>query len=346
LLNSCSVTPHNHNPQPPNSPTSKKELEPLVRQGSVSDPAGFGLTASVAESGSQQYAVSSSTFKGQIQIYDRDGVFQRAIGKSGGGPGEFTRELLLAFDDRDSLHVIEHFGTRYSVFDPDLSHVRSVQLNSRVQAFCLEPTAPLLVIAPIEIGATYSFIQVFSRAGESVQSFGAFPQDSLDPRTMPQLAACDVEGGRWTAATPAYLIEKWSPNGERERQLRAQRPWFPPAQLARGGGPEEEAAADPAANRPATYLAGLTVDDRGRLWVFASVADSQWQPSPAGTEPDPRRSTDTVIEVIDPVARVLIAQERFDEALKPLARDHAFSIFEESTGDRRIQIWRLVLRNR
>jgi hypothetical protein len=76
------------------------------------------------------------------------------------------------------------------------------------------------------------------------------------------------------------------------------------------------------------------------------VADSEWQPLTPGGEPDPQRSTDTIVELIDPVANSLIARGRFDESLLPLGTDRAYSIFEESSGDRRIQIWRLQLRNR
>jgi hypothetical protein len=340
------VTPHAGATDEPTCETCAIRIEPIVRLGTISDSAGFGITASVAASRSGKYAVSSGTFPGQIQIYGPDGTFEVTVGKRGSGPGEFSGELLPAFDEQDSLHVIEQYGSRYSVFDAGLAHMRSVQLNTSVQRFCLERAGTLLAIAPLKEQRTISFIQIFSRAGESIQAFAPFAEDALDPRTMPQLVACDDQGGRWTTATPAYLIEKWASNGEREWRYEAEREWFPPARVAGTGDAAEEAEADPGASPPIPHLVGLTSDELGRLWVFVSVADSEWQPLTQGGEPDPQRSTDTIVELIDPGENSIIARGRFDESLLPLGTDRAYSIFEESSGDRRIQIWRLQLRNR
>lgn len=128
--------------------TCRLTVEPLVQLGSLSDPAGFGPTVQVAVNARNDYLVSSGTFVGEIQKYGANGRFAGTIARQGGGPGEFNREVLLAFDRNDSLHVVEKGGTRYSVFSPALEHVRSAKLPFPVTDFCMATGRRIVAIAP------------------------------------------------------------------------------------------------------------------------------------------------------------------------------------------------------
>lgn len=314
------------------------ELSPVVRLGGgTTDPVGFGPTAQVAVSNAGHYAVSSSTFHGEIQIYSSAGAWVRSLGREGGGPGEFRGELLLVYDAQDSLHVVEQGGVRYTVFGPDLVYVRSARFAGQVVGFCLEAAGTLFTIGSRMEGNRVSVAQVFARSGESLASFASFSLDSLDPRTIPQVLACGIHGERWVAGRAAYFVERWGLDGQLERHFEATREWFPTARVAtsRSGAGVAPRRRPGGSVGPSTQIVGLSVDLRSRIWVFASVPDERWKD--AGT--DPIRNTDTIVEVIDGANGILLARSRFDEVLMPLGPTRAYSMVENDVGDREIQIW-------
>jgi hypothetical protein len=323
----------------PSCTSCRIELTPLVLLGGIDDPAGFGPTAQVALSRTGAFAVSSSTFIGEIQFYSPQGTFTRTIGRKGGGPGEFNRELVLKYDRHDTLHVAERGGTRYSVFSPDLRHVRSMQLKGSILDFCIESSGTIFAIGSMVEGNTVSLGQVLARNGEPLLKFASFNLASLDPRTMPQLLACGAQGDRWTAGRATYFLDKWGPQGQNVRRLVANRDWFPTARIATGRGGAEGAAGVGSRQPQAAQLSGIALDELGRVWVFARVEDSR----PRGPTTDPLKLSDTIIEIIDGNTGELLAYRRFDEPLMPLAPGRAYSVVEDNLGDRKIQVWSLRL---
>lgn len=63
----------------------------------------------------------------ELRIFDARGNHVRTVGRSGGGPGEYSAANGLAWLSPDSLVVIDQRGNRYSILSRDGEFVRSVQ---------------------------------------------------------------------------------------------------------------------------------------------------------------------------------------------------------------------------
>lgn len=106
-------------------------------------------------------------------------------------------------------------------------------------------------------------------------------------------------------------------------------------------------ALDPLTQRPPGQISGITVDDAGLVWVFATVAASDWRPRPEATEPpDISEIFDTIIEVLEPRSGALVRRKRSNRVLFPLRSGMAYAIVPDALGDSRIHVWRLSLEGR
>jgi hypothetical protein len=300
-----------------------------VLLGGSEDPAGFGPTVRVARNSALEYAVSSSTFRGEIFIYARDGALARVLGRRGQGPGEFRRELLLAFDNADSLHAIERGSNRYTVLSPDFQVARTAQLSGQVIDFCLESTGTLFTLIPISAPEGISFAHVIARDGQTLSSFATIEAQKLDPLRMPQLVACTPHGARLLSAGASYLIDQYSADGASRQTLQAARRWFPtPAPAGRDR--TESRTVGPSRS---VQTSGLSADREGRIWLFVVVPGDPQEANP----------TTTTVEVIDPARGILLARGSLAGEARPLDANTVYALVEDAIGDRRIQISRLLL---
>lgn len=62
----------------------------------------------------------------ELRIYTREGAHVRTVGRSGGGPGEYTAANGLLWLSPDSLLVVDQEGGRYSILTGEGDFVRSV----------------------------------------------------------------------------------------------------------------------------------------------------------------------------------------------------------------------------
>lgn len=303
----------------PSCSTCAPDLRPIVTLGSSDDPGGFGPLVQIAINSRNEYVVSSSTFVGELFLYGADGTFQRSVGRRGEGPGEFNRAQFVAFDSRDSLHTVDMGGARYSVFRPDLTFARGVQLQARTLGFELLPSGSLFVVAPNSSGEIAHALQAFSPDGSALHSF-----DPIDPKATGQAAigrsiALDHEGRRWSISTAKYQLNEWDANGRLVRQFQGRRDWIPDSLPMR---------LDLSREKPPGQIGGLEVDEQGRIWVFAIVADANWRPVEPGAQPDMTRLYDTLIEVIDPATGTLLVRGRHDTVVLPIMPGRAYSVIE------------------
>ena len=322
----------------PSAPTCAKcavQLSTVARLGGADDPASTGLMPEVVRTGRGQFLVSSSTFLGEIFVYDRSGKFVRSIGRRGGGPGEFNAVPKLTVDATDTVRAIES-GTRYHVVAPDLAIKRTIPLVVSLSAAVAESDGRLFAVTPSTSGPNATTLGVFDRAGKRVQAFGKLPT-GVDAEMRFRRLAIGPQGSRWGISTAAYVIERWLPDGSLAQQLTAERDW-----LKKSNDP----AGDARLRKPPARLLGLLVDAQERLFVFAIVADAEWKPVAATPSAEPNQVFDTLIEVIDPRTGKLIARTRLDQFLVPMHGTLAYSTFEDDTGDRRIQVWNVSLLHR
>ncbi len=307
------------------------QLSPVARLGSADDPAGFAVNAEAVMTKRGEFLVSSSTFIGEIYIYDRNGKFVRSIGRRGAGPGEFSAPLHLGVDAQDTVRAVEMGGgARYHVIAPDNTVKRTTPLGVRVFDVAVEADGQLFAATP---GATTT-LSYFDRLGQR-QTLGKLPTSS-NPNEQLRYVATGANGTRWSLGLAAYVLERWLPDGTSAQKLTAERDWLPKGPLP--------TRLDIRTERPPARFTGLLIDAQGRLFVFAAVADANWKPTPAvATPPDPSKFFDTLIEVIDPRTGGFIASTRLDGIVVPMHGTLAYSMVEDDVGDRRLQVWNVSL---
>jgi hypothetical protein len=142
-----------------------------------------------------------------------------------------------------------------------------------------------------------------------------------------------------------YRISEWNARGDLISVLERRPAWFPgPSKAQLGSGHDKPAE---------PVIQGIGQDEVGRLWVSTIVATDEWIklwgafPRIAGTAevsadwgPPYDRLYETRIEVIDPVARVLIASAKIPYATVATLPNNqlvAYSV-EASSGIPRILI--------
>jgi hypothetical protein len=73
--------------------------------------------------------VVANAGSGELRLFDRAGTFRAAVGRKGGGPGEFEDLLWLEPFSGDSLFAFDWSQARASIFDTDGRFVRSFLLR-------------------------------------------------------------------------------------------------------------------------------------------------------------------------------------------------------------------------
>jgi hypothetical protein len=100
--------------------------EPLFRVGGAeaTGPDAFESVNAVAFDGAGNLYVLDSG-QSRISVFDQAGAFVRAIGRAGGGPGEFRRVWTFAVREDGTVVATDVLPDRLVVFGPDGNHQRS-----------------------------------------------------------------------------------------------------------------------------------------------------------------------------------------------------------------------------
>lgn len=309
------------------------------RLGAESDPAGFGPLVQLAVDGQRRFAVSSNTFVGELLLYDSTGKFERAVGRRGGGPGEFQMPVQLTFGVGDSLHAVELGGSRYTVFTPQMQLARSVLLPGRVFAFAIDPRGRILASAPTAAHGGLRALQLLSPAGEPLASFDDQSAEDVGRGSERRFVAFGPDGRMWSVGLRRYEVRSWGRDGEWLATYRGDRGWLSTDPLP--------LRLDPTAERPPGEISGLAVDDEGLVWIFASVAAADWRPMERGAgPPKPSSLYDTIVEVFEPRSGSLIAWARSDRLVFPLGSRMVYGVVSDAQGDNQIHVWNMSLPTR
>jgi len=290
----------------------------------------------------------------QVLEWSADGTFLRAVGSSGGGPGEFSPPgaLLIFLDPADTLFVLDG-GNRWTVFDPDLVYQRTFQgrFHSR-NASTMHAVGGRGILTTADVpgaGAqapgSFHWMQTDGSGGSS---FGP-PRDDRDSELVQveRLSALAPNGGFWVVppngAARGMTLEHWTFEGERMLTLERHVPWLP-----REGYPSTSDQSGP--NLPEYDL--LHVDAQGLIWVIVAVRDPRWREVPRAEMAALQNELyDARMEVVDPQSARVVASFRFDgpdEELPPFSRflgngRRSFRITEDASGLRSIEIYDLYL---
>jgi hypothetical protein len=323
-------------------------VEPVAIVGDRDGPGIVTEAAHIWQDHRGRFIVSAAQNEGTIQVFDSMGRFLAAFGRSGKGPGEFTRPRILA-QTADTLLIFDNPQLRLTRVSGEFE-VISMTMLPLFPSSIVRLANGAIVAATIESspGAFGMPLHLLSSAGDRIlRSFGS---DSQTVRIGEALAlrrtlAASRDETFWAAHQQRYRIERWDADRGMLSAIEREVPWFEP--YMRSNGVAREAMPSPA-------IRAIQEDDAGLLWVLVSVADRNWQPLPPAREErgmtytgsaQRNRLHDTIIEVIDPEARTVIASIRVDEHLAGFFPGPAivFSYREDEDGHPSYRVSRLRL---
>ena len=283
-------------------------------------------------------------------VYAANGKLLKRIGRQGDGPGEFRLPAHIFVDAHDTVFIADWAG-RLSVLTPDYRFARSFAFPTGTRALIVLSNGRVLANASRPDRETIGLpFHLFDRTGVFLGAIGdrSRPFFSTSSYTIVHRIA-PTKTGFWSVpAFGNYLIEHWSQDGKRTMLLRRTPNWF--VTLPQGLSGKNPFTTDP----PVSVVEGLWEDSKGLLWVMIRTADPARHEVPAETvrtpegnvsvpgEPD--RVSDTIVEVIDPKAGILLVSQRFDQLfIRSMKGGRIAHIRENSNGIIAVEILELRL---
>jgi hypothetical protein len=229
------------------------------------------------------YTTGASGFPSQVSLWESDGSYITTLGRPGDGPGEFTPRFGLALltDHLDQLHVLEN--SRWHVFGSDQAFVHTVQAG-------MGGGMPDLV-ALLDDGSIVSSVRIFGMGNQESHYFRLFDSSGslvrsiapIDSSNPPPSGARPVAyaGGEtfWTGpiGSSGYTLEEWSVDGELQRTIQREVPWFPRSAPEQRGMTEAEWMAA-SADAPPPQMSGMHIDEDGLLLTILVSPTDAWRP--------------------------------------------------------------------
>lgn len=327
-------------------PRCTLRAERIATLGDREGPGIVGDNFAVARGGDGRFFVSYRSNPGEILVFDSMGAYTHTVGREGDGPGEFRVPSTLAFAD-GRLHVFDSRSRRHTVLDRSFEVLHTHPMRGiplAVEIFEDGVVYNAVIRTWKEIGFPLHFL---SADGSGTRSFGE-AEEGYRPDIVWsgwRVLARAAPNALWAAYKPRYVIEKWSLDGDKLATLTRRAEWFEPHNQFPYPDPDQP---------PRPFVRDIYEDSEGLLWVIIIVADREWQRGIAETGSrnetngyvitNQNQFLDSVIEVIDPAAGVLVTSERFDLEFKRFLEDGTVvSYREEGIGFPYIDVWRVQL---
>lgn len=304
--------------------------------------------ASVARDSRGTYYVAQRTTP--PFVFDAGGRFLRHVGRKGKGPGEVEDALAVLIGPGDSLHVIEFFSGRRSVFSPSGTFVRLMQLQGNVGIAVMLPNGDMALnrgfYDAFRDGAP---LQIVGPDGKASPPFGGnqpVPLQGDQQRLTRQLGLART-GDIWAAHYKEYRFSLWRRDGSLVRQYERTNDFF---RL------DEAYVVEP--DRPAPpRITSIHEDAGGLVWVTVQVSapPDEWNaalgeprraPNGRATYPQQMRGRmyHTLIEVFDVGAGTLLASRRFPFSVTDALGDGEYAAYrQDADGVPYVDIWRVEL---
>jgi hypothetical protein len=253
-------------------------------------------------------------------LFGPDGRFLRRLGTFGRGPGEFVAPHDILFAQGDSAVVLDGVGARATVLGPTLALGRTIVLPLQLLGATILAW-PDTVIGSGSIQTTAEFgwplhrVSFRERNAVAFKSFGG-ADGLMTPANSMQAwywTARSDPAAFWAVWSYGYDLAEWTTAGRQLRAMERRPSWF------------REPSPPTAGSRvmpPPPHIAGIQRDSTGLLWVYVRVAAPTWKQAwpamPPGVRevPSSRLAKDllfsTIVEVIDPAARRVVARHRFE----------------------------------
>jgi hypothetical protein len=274
---------------------------------------------------------------------DRTGRIVSRVGRTGGGPGEFTKPRFVM-----------ETPSSYLVLDVRLNRVTHLAKSD----LALQGTREILALGPIigsfpvafddgsfviesisDLGdAARKPLHIFSAEGERLRSFGIGDSTRKDRILAPGGPVLSRDGGLWLAEYNRYRVEKWDRDGNLVDVIERETEWFP------------WPAPEPAAGQRFATLGGVGQDEDGLLWTHIAMRPRIERRLPdggtrLGVDPDPSHA-ETIIEVFDPARRTLLASTRMAGWASYAAAGGFYQVEYDASpsGEPLIRVWAYRLR--
>jgi hypothetical protein len=224
---------------------------------------------------------------------------------------------LVRVGQGDTVFIHDAALGRITVLSPELAEVRTM-LVGYAQEFLVQRNGHVVINAPrYDRELAGLAIHELDEEGRHVRSFDEYASAPTKPaRSFRFLTSTDTSVWSVKLANE-YVITKWDAQGERVVELHRNADWFPPY--------ADMELATPEHPRSPT-IEGIWVDDQGLVWTLGVIPGSEWRSAfgdPVRREgrlvypvADIEKALDVMIEVIDPVAGVLVASRRVQTPLQ------------------------------
>ncbi|MDH4196685.1 MAG: 6-bladed beta-propeller [Candidatus Aminicenantes bacterium] len=212
-----------------------------------------------------------------VQMYDRNGLYVRTIGKIGQGPGEYERPMRMALLSQPRRLYVQDM-MRLKSFGPGGEYITEILLKSFPYAFTVGGDGTIwAALSAVSDEGRSKELQRISPQGETLQVLGRFTYDIYTKRESATTTVSfttgyeyDLHLAKVDASTIVYghskdyALEVVGADGKPRLRIRNDEP----AQEFTGEEKEKLAKFGTPGHKPSFY--GLTTDDRGRIWVHRS----------------------------------------------------------------------------
>ncbi len=284
------------------------------------------------------------------KIFAPDGTYLTSFGRSGEGPGEFTRANHIHRDDEGTIHIFDVGNLRRTSISSELEVIDDARLPGGVRTAVPIPRtgaymANMFAFSPELFGYSLHLVE-----SDSVNVSFGLPRQSGPTGALRHLAIAH-DGRLVTAHLFKYELELWDQTGARTLGLVRQGLWEPDL--------------DPTTERP-RRLTKERDELFGSVSAIGSLSDGRlivasWVPKVNAREalvervtdagdvfldlPQPDQGFDTVIEILDVDDRRVVASTRLQDVLISgfLEHGHAYGPVYDADGTPRVGVWALIV---
>lgn len=210
----------------------------------------------------------------RVQVFTREGIYKKTIGRNGQGPGDLWRPCALTLDNNDHLIVLDGGNYRVQYFDANGKYLRSFKTpNSTSNQICVTSKGKIVIAFFNQPLVSQTLVTVFDDQGKIERKFGTpnYSQRSiLDTENGEgSLIDTDQQGDIYVAfmCTPYY--RKYRVDGKSLAISTFETPFEipPPAKDPRNGEPK----IGKKFNKQVTV--GITTDSFNRVYLAVTRRD-------------------------------------------------------------------------
>jgi hypothetical protein len=292
-------------------------LERIVELGEADGPGAIGRANELDQRRNGEWILTDNVTPGEVKFFSESGAWVRTIGRQGSGPGEYTYAWFIHPLSDNGIEIGDWGNFRITTYDASLNVTKTRRLSSSVRGICWLPddriAGTFLSYAHGDQGQT---LHLFDAEGRVERSFGpTFSPEQGRTDSPTRTVAKTGASTFWVANLTRYLLEEWDSEGNLVQSLERRVDWFEP-HTHYGVFSKEDGPPNPG-------ITALWQDTAGRLWVVIKVPDPSWKDAfvmgkgpyglPREVVGDMSDYFDSLVEVLDPDSREVVASRRLDE---------------------------------